>query len=141
MGRVSLRSRPPKYLPTVYINLFSLEFLGSMVVLVYQKKKKEKVIKQGGRWTNARKFSFEILYGGHFAVSTRLITLTYLIFTLIFDTVFYFPLHIFFVFSRLNNYLKRKKLNSSSSSKNPEKILSSRFSSLAVSYLIQKRIR
>ena len=86
--------------------------------------------------TNARKFSFEILYGGHFAVSTRLITLNYLIFTLIFDIVFYFPLHIFFVFSRLNNYLTRKKLNSSSSSENPEKILSSRFSSLAVSYLI-----
>ena len=40
VGRVSIRSRPAKYLPTVYMNLFPLEFPGGMVVLVYRKKKK-----------------------------------------------------------------------------------------------------
>lgn len=84
-------------IPTYCIHEFISIRISGWYGGVYRKKKKlcKKVTKQGRRWINTRNFDFETLYGGHFAVSTRLITLNDLIFTLIFDIVFYFPLHIF----------------------------------------------
>lgn len=35
---MSIRSRPAKYLPTVYMNLFPLEFPGGMVVFIGKKR-------------------------------------------------------------------------------------------------------